>query len=245
MSKFSDSPQKICDFSKLAVLVLLVPSILLPFSYGGTWIMLNCGPGQEPYYAGIVFGGMALAALLLPINFIFSIFILLRDASRGWYLKGFIPALVGLIITCFILCKFLLPSLAIAQNRATLITCQEQMSQINAYLKAYAGAYNGRYPTPDKWCDLLREKVKIEERLLKWHPGGDEEACYYAINPDARPDSPEDVVLLFEAEPGWNRCGGRQFLTIENHINNGCNILFCDGKVYFVSKKHFDELRWK
>jgi prepilin-type processing-associated H-X9-DG protein len=65
------------------------------------------------------------------------------------------------------------------------------------------------------------------------------------MNPDCEPNSPGDVVLLFDTQPGWNQHGGAELLAPENHRGKNCNILFNDGTVKFIKKKHFDHLRWK
>jgi len=64
------------------------------------------------------------------------------------------------------------------------------------------------------------------------------------MNPNCEPNSPNDVVLLFETEGGWNQFGGQEMLTLENHKGKGCNILFNDGRVEFVKKRQIDELKW-
>jgi prepilin-type processing-associated H-X9-DG protein len=50
-------------------------------------------------------------------------------------------------------------------------------------------------------------------------------------------------VLLFETNGGWNKFGGPEILTTENHYGKGSNILFNDGHVRFVSHE-FDKLKW-
>jgi prepilin-type processing-associated H-X9-DG protein len=73
--------------------------------------------------------------------------------------------------------------------------------------------------------------------------------CHYAINPKAKPNSPADVVLLFETKHGWNQFGGPEILNDENHLKlegrKGCNILFNDGSVKFIEPEQFGELKWK
>jgi prepilin-type processing-associated H-X9-DG protein len=53
------------------------------------------------------------------------------------------------------------------------------------------------------------------------------------------------VVLLFESEPGWNRFGGPELLTFDNHGGRGCNILFSDGNVRFIKPEDANDLKWK
>jgi prepilin-type processing-associated H-X9-DG protein len=52
------------------------------------------------------------------------------------------------------------------------------------------------------------------------------------------------VVLLFECESGWNQNGGDELLSTKHHQGKGCNILFNDGHVKFISTDQFCKLRW-
>jgi len=54
-----------------------------------------------------------------------------------------------------------------------------------------------------------------------------------------------DVVLLFESKPGWNRFGGPELLTFDNHGGRGCNILFSDGNIRFIKPEDANDLKWK
>lgn len=68
---------------------------------------------------------------------------------------------------------------------------------------------------------------------------------YYAINPNCEPNSPEDIVLLFETKGGWNQFGEAEILTTEHHRRKGCNVLFNDGHVEFINSKRISQLKWK
>ena len=72
--------------------------------------------------------------------------------------------------------------------------------------------------------------------------------CSYAINKNIEnltfDNAPPDMVLLFEATPGWNQVGGPELLTTEHHYGEGCNILYVDGHVEFVRPQDLDKLKW-
>lgn len=53
------------------------------------------------------------------------------------------------------------------------------------------------------------------------------------------------MVLLFETNAGWNQYGQDELLTTENHEGRGCNILFNNGRVQFVTKERLGNLMWK
>jgi hypothetical protein len=118
----------------------------------------------------------------------------------------------------------------------------------------YMDDNDGRYPTAEKWCDLLKDYY-IEDRLVCPAKGGTGERCSYALNPNCEPNSPSDVVLLFETQGGWNQHGGPELLNTENHPDYkdwfwgyrvpGCNVMFNDGQVEFVPKDQFTQLKWK
>ena len=68
---------------------------------------------------------------------------------------------------------------------------------------------------------------------------------YYAVNPLCELSSPDETVLLFEIAGGWNRAGGPELLSDQNHEGDGCNVVFNDGSVQFVRRKHFAGLGWR
>jgi hypothetical protein len=69
--------------------------------------------------------------------------------------------------------------------------------------------------------------------------------CHYAINPNCSPSSPNDVVLLFGTEGGWNQYGGVELMKFEHHKGKTCVVLLNDGQAKFVRHKKIGELRWK
>jgi hypothetical protein len=120
---------------------------------------------------------------------------------------------------------------------------------------------NGRFPPPEKWCDFLLESGHVAEQhfvcpkrlfflpflsepvLIRPRPRRGR--SHYALNPNAKPTSPPDTVLLFETKEGWNCSGGPAVLSTENHEGRGCNVAFVDIHVSFVSTEQLGELRWK
>jgi hypothetical protein len=68
--------------------------------------------------------------------------------------------------------------------------------------------------------------------------------CHYAMNPNCEPNSPSDMVLLFETKGAWNKFGGSELLAIENHKGR-CHVLFNDRHVEFVKTEQVGQLKWK
>ena len=71
--------------------------------------------------------------------------------------------------------------------------------------------------------------------------------CHFALNPNTKPDSPGDTVLLFSTKGGWNQSGGLEILSTKNYLQidrDGCYVLFNDGRVEFVKTKDIGKLKW-
>ena len=68
----------------------------------------------------------------------------------------------------------------------------------------------------------------------------------YAMNPNCREDSHKGMVFLFESKPGWNRHGGPELFTFDNHDPRGGLVMFNDGTVTFIrTEEELKQLRWK
>ncbi len=162
-------------------------------------------------------------------------------------IAGGVSATFGVIIAII---SFLLLSVAprtVWQPPPSFI-CGINLSGLGKAMLIYAGEFNGKYPTADKWCDILLEgNEEIKEKMFVC-PGalksGNKERCHYAMNPNCEPNSPADTVLLFETDGGWNLSGGPELLSTKNHDEQGCNILFNDGHVEFFRKKYLQDLKW-
>jgi prepilin-type processing-associated H-X9-DG protein len=131
----------------------------------------------------------------------------------------------------------------------------------------YAADFDYKYPPKDKWCDLLIEHARVSKKDFIYPFSKKDFICLgskaktgqssYAINENAitleppimrgieEPNTPSDIVLLFESEPGWNQYGGPELLTFQNHNGRGCYIAFSDGHVAFVRKQNLHKLKWK
>lgn len=114
------------------------------------------------------------------------------------------------------------------------------------------------YPVPTYWCGAI---VRACRTIRMFHnediigpficPGtGDGKKnlakSYYAMNPDCKPNSSPDMVLLFETKAGWNQHGGFELFTFDNHDPKGGCVLLNDGTVKFIrTKEELQQLRWK
>jgi hypothetical protein len=129
------------------------------------------------------------------------------------------------------------------------LNCAANMRSLAMTMIVYASDdEQGRFPTADRWCDLLLKDNRAEDDQFVCREAakrGGNPRCNYAINPNARSSSPPDTVLLFETKGGWSQHGGAEILTTENHRGKGCNIVFNDTSVKFVPTNELSQLKWK
>ncbi len=128
--------------------------------------------------------------------------------------------------------------------RAGKAVCKSNLFQIALAFQIYSSEATGQYPSRSKWCDLLMKQTELDEKTFIC-PGPKQDRCHYAMNPNCEPNSPGDMVLLFETKAGWNQHGGPELLTTENHRGKGSNILFNNGTVKFINKNQINTLKWK
>lgn len=179
----------------------------------------------------------------LPVSFVFGIISFIKIWRSKSQSKGYIFSALGVILslatvlTCFI-------AIAVSRSDAKIIVCRVQLMQIGEGMHIYANNNNGKYPTADKWCDLLLESDNnISEGAFRC-PSAKGGRCHYAMNPKCEPNSPPDTVLLFEAKDGWNQFGGAELITVENHKGAGCNVLFNNKLVSWINSEEIPDLNW-
>lgn len=185
------------------------------------------------------------------IGFIFGVVALVRIGNSNGRMAGRVSATLGISaasVSLLFMCLAVIPVKRVPPG----LFCGSHLHRLGFAMRLYADDFDGKYPTAGKWCDLLVEGhngvsyVKAETFVcgsaLK---GGDKGRCHYAMNPNCEPNSPGDMVLLFETKGGWNQFGGPELLTFENHNGKGCNVLFNDGRVEFVTPKNVGKMKWK
>jgi len=197
------------------------------------------------------------AAYIAKILFLLSIILtatlstvsIFKIKLSGGKLKDMGLPIIGGIIIPVILVGIISAGIALGKAMdsvtavAKLGTCKKELETLGKALQAYSTDFGGKYPTADKWCDLLVQHTDVNKTSFgKFVADGHSN---YAINPHAKPNSPNDIVLLFENEGLWNQAGGKELLAFENKEPKGCMILFNDGHVEFVKTSKIDELKWK
>ena len=124
------------------------------------------------------------------------------------------------------------------------IRCGENIERLGKTMVIYACDHDDKYPTADKWCDLLAKCNDVPDRLFVCPSAGGGRS-HYAINPNASIFQDPHMVVLFETKGGWNQFGGTELFTAENHKGEGGNIVFNDYHVEFVKPERLGELKWE
>lgn len=87
--------------------------------------------------------------------------------------------------------------------------------------------------------DRVEDTNSIDKEIQSW-------VSDYAMNPNCKEDSPDDMVFLFEAKAGWNQHGGPELFTFDNHDPRGGCVLFNDHTIKFIrTEEELHNLRWK
>jgi len=66
------------------------------------------------------------------------------------------------------------------------MVCGTNISGLGKAMLIYSNEFDGKYPTAERWCDLLVEHADVTERQFICYGalrGGDEGRCHYALNP--------------------------------------------------------------
>jgi len=232
----------------------------------------KAAPALDKKTSGLAITSLILA-ILSPFTcmlsaipaIILGIVALVKISKSQGQLKGNGLAIAGIAVPVAalpiiaLLMGILMPVMARTRQIALRLQCGSNMSSLGKAMLIYANEHDNKFPTTSKWCDLLIEHTDVANHifLCKGAPGCKVNRCYddttgqpcsYAMNKNVeglnREELPADMVLLFETEPGWNKSGGPEILSTENHYRQGCNILFVDCHVEWIDTVNLDELKW-
>jgi len=131
------------------------------------------------------------------------------------------------------------------------IICAVNLESLRKALRKAIQGEN-KYPSASGWCDVMEQYRQVHyptKESVTWIfkcPEQREGRCHYAMNPNCKPDSPGDMVFLFETTDGWNQHGGPELFTFDNHDPKGGCVLLNDGTVKFIrTKEELQQLKWK
>jgi len=170
-----------------------------------------------------------------------------RESERPGMSKLFMIAFVGVLVITSLITIVLWPVLQKPAERHETLGCRSNLRQLGLAISLYANDHEGKCPDPNRWCDLLLEHFKSSNAIDRLFvcPGAEKAQSHYAMNPNAVPIGPSDLVFLFDAKGGWNQCGGLEMLTFANHRGKFCNILFADYHVEVVDSNDVSRLKWR
>ena len=105
-------------------------------------------------------------------------------------------------------------------------------------LLLYLSEHGRQYPAPLSWCDGLSEMSNL------YNDRGDK-AVNCAVNPEAfelGEDAPDDMVMFFGSQSGWNLCGGPELaLPIKS---KRLNVVLADFSVVGCRLWELSYLKW-
>lgn len=217
--------------------IILIAGSWLLFLFSAILISLNF---NFSFVLSFFFWCLFFSLNLIAI--IYGIFLLFRHLSL--IEKSFFKIL-ALLVSVLFLGLFIIfgyISLTFISTIPSEDLCRSNLNGLGQIMKLYSDEFN-RYPAKEKWCDMLIQKEGISLKFFKC-PNDKKGPSSYALNPNAEPNSPGNIVLIFEAKPGWNQYGGKELLNPDNHKGTSSNILFKNGRVEFINKKDFWRLNW-
>jgi hypothetical protein len=189
---------------------------------------------------------LTLALIFFGLGFIFAIAALLAIPLSKHIAKTRTAWMImAAIVICLVSGGLFMPAMGLIRP---IQRCEYNCEQIRHKIMRYAGDHNGKPLSLQNWCDALTSEEYFNKRDLIC-PGarhkGDKGLRNYAINPDCEPNSPNDVVFLFETKGGWNQYGGPELISFDNHVRKGANVIFNNGRVEFIKPGDVGKLKWK
>jgi hypothetical protein len=203
-------------------------------------------------FIGLFFKITNTAKILFLLSVIFTIILSIMRISQikssNGKLKDMKLPIIGGIIVPVTLSGVLLTAAVIGKTMDSLkamvrlTICKKELQTLGNALRTYSNDFNGKYPTANRWCDLLIQYADVHK--ISFGKFTAEGRSNYAINPDAEPNSSSDVVLLFETDGVWNQAGKTELLTVENKESRGYMILFNSGHIRLVKPIDVKGLKW-
>ncbi len=114
------------------------------------------------------------------------------------------------------------------------VDCSQNVQILVRAMQMYVADWDDRFPVANEWCDSLRGYVRpaIQELYPQYPadtlghggrpfvcPSAPEVRCGYALNSKLSAvkvnalDDPQDTIVFFESDAGWNGAGGPDLLT--------------------------------
>ncbi len=124
--------------------------------------------------------------------------------------------------------------------------CQDHARQLAEALRRHANDNNDLFPAPATWCDAIQPAINGLNTYQC--PLRGDLRCGYAINTavagKTRFETPPDMVLIFEANSGWNGSGVAASVVAPPRHNGLVTVGFVDGTVRQIPSADLAGLRW-
>jgi prepilin-type processing-associated H-X9-DG protein len=230
MDEIENSEQK----PKLCRLAILSPLLLFFF-----WLLLIISSLVFKNLPDQIF--LLIFIIIIFVSILFGILALYKIHKSKGGLSGRFSAMLGITVALFFIISIVFPcEYRPPEGTAQRVICANRLKKLSMALNNYSKENGGKYPAPDKWCDMIKSKITEQDFIC---PSSKAKKCSYAINPNCEPNSSDDIVLLFETGDGWNQFGGPEML-IPVH-KKSCNVLFNDGHVEKIWPDKIGKLKWK
>lgn len=196
------------------------------------WLGLDSA-GETEFGAAIVFAWVVMWAVLSMVAALLALIGMVRIIASRLVVKGLKEAVVSLIAVA-LLAILVLPAVKMTRGLGKAWRLNANLRQLHGALRLYAAGFDGRYPTPEKWCDLLIEHAHIPPEILR-SPFDKAGPCSYGLNPHADANSPDNMIVLIETDAGWNQHGTRELAG----VRESAWILENGGRVhcYYLKRK--------
>ncbi len=177
-------------------------------------------------------GGLGMAALVVSL--------VQREGGLAVVLS-----LVALVLPGIVLMAVLFPVFARAREAGRRSMCQSNLKEVGMAMLMYTQDYDQTYPPANLWCDLTRPYVQKPDTFRC--PSARSLRSGYAMNSALSAssindiDEPNDTVLLFDADRGWNAAGGKDLL-VNRHLS-GANYATATGRT--VWRPRPEMLKWQ
>ena len=226
---------------KMNRLAALFTMLAFPVALG---VSLFFDTGKEGYIIfSYLVGGLLVVPLILSIV---NVVLILRLTKQ--FMSG-----LGAILLIFIcvFCAIVMPASGRkVREDINGVRCSWHLLELGKAIIAYSEDNEGYLPAVNRWCDLLLEHdANLPKDFFKC-PATRGQSCSYAFNRNLGglrlTDVPGDVVLVYEADGGWNSAGAAELLTT-NHPNRVSFVLLADGDVrlYKAEELMKQPLRWE
>jgi hypothetical protein len=172
-----------------------------------------------------------------------------RLKGNGFAVAGItVPAIVIFLITPILL-AILIPAISAPKHISQRVVCGINLKGLSTAMMVYMNDYDDKCPSPEKWCDLLIQKVDVPLKSFKC-PLDPEGSFSYAINENLYKIEPGQgspkMVAFFEAGLGRNGVGGLDDVVQrhDRHESVGCIVTFADGHTAFIRAEEIPNLQW-